>query len=140
MTGDMKKSKHFAIGFLIVLSLFVSSVSACACSHHASKAAAQTESCHEHSGKKQSPEVDSTRELRQLDGGSECFCAESAPRLFSKSETIKIEKQTAALPFLRVEIETVSTAISVVNVYFEKPFYLSDSFYNLKSPRAPPTA
>src|SRR5215203_2889232 len=137
----MKKSKHFAIGFLIVLSLFVSSVSARACSHHASKAAAvQTESCHGHSAKKQSREVDSTRELRQFDAGSECFCAESAPRLFSKSETIKIEKQTAALPFLRVEIETVSTAISVVNVYFEKPFYLSDSFYNLKSPRAPPTA
>jgi hypothetical protein len=134
----MKKSKQIAVGFLIILSLFVSSVSACVCSHHAEKAATETASCHEHSEKKQ--EANSSENGKNFDSNDECSCVQPAPGIFSKSETIKIEKQTSALPFSKIEIKTASMVVFEKNIYFEKPFYLSDSFYNLKSPRAPPAA
>ena len=141
MIKDMKKTKQIAVGFLVILSLFASSVAACVCSHHAEKAETVAASCHQHSEAK--PETDSFENVetaRKFNASDECGCASPAPRVFSKSETIKIEKQAAALPFSPVEIKAVSTVLSAGNVYFEKPFYLSDSFYNLKSPRAPPAA
>jgi hypothetical protein len=138
MTGDKKKLKQIAIAVLIVLSLLVSSVSACVCSHHVEKTAFKTASCHEHSEKKQ--EANSSENVKNFDSNDECSCVQPAPGIFSKSETIKIEKQTSALPFSKIEIKRVLTVIFAKNTYFEKPFYLSDSFYNLKSPRAPPAA
>jgi len=138
MFREMKKSKQIAVGLLIVLSLFVSSVSACVCSHHAPKVETEVSSCHGHSetNKKNA----SGENVSDLNSNDECFCIQPAPRVFSKSETIKFEKQTAVLPFSEIEFKAVSQIVSDANIYFEKPFYLSDSFYNLKSPRAPPAA
>lgn len=138
MLREIKKSKQIAVGFLIVLSLFVSAVAACVCSHHAEKAETQISSCHEHSATTQA--TNSLEKGSQLDSNDECFCVQPAPRVFSKSETIKFEKQAAVSPLSPVEIKTVSQIVADASVYFEKPFYLSDSFYNLKSPRAPPAA
>ena len=137
MIRDIKKSKQIAGGILIILSLFVSSVAACICSHHTEKAQVDV-SCHEHSEKKQDQDADSSEKIQQLDSYDECGCVLPAPRAISKSETIKFEKQTSALPVSQVEIKIVSLSFAVENSYFEKPSYLSDSFYNLKSPRAPP--
>ncbi len=68
-----------------------------------------------------------------------CVCAQAAPRVFDKSPNVKIEKQaTAILPRIVVSIELVAVAATVETVSYKKPFYLSDSFYNIKSPRAPP--
>ncbi|MEP6900788.1 MAG: hypothetical protein ABJA66_03500 [Actinomycetota bacterium] len=136
---NKQRWRQFSASFLIVLSLFVSSVSACVCSHHhTEKVEIKTSSCHEHSGNKQNQNANSSETLETFDSDDKCCCVESAPKIFSKSETIKIEKQTAVLPFSRVEIKAVSRVVSVERIYFEKPFYLSDSFYNIKSPRAPP--
>lgn len=133
MLRNLKKSKQIAVGLLIVLSLFVSSVSACVCSHHTEKIETKVSSCHGHS--------ETTQErTSELDSNDECFCIQPAPRIFSKSETIKFEKQTAVLPLSDIELKAVSQVVADAGVYFEKPFYLSDSFYNLKSPRAPPAA
>jgi len=138
MLREIKKSKRLAVGFLIVLSLFVSSVAACVCSHHAEKVETEVSSCHGHSETAQ--ETNSAEKVSKLDSNDECFCIQPAPRVFSKSETIKFEKQMAVLPLSQVEIKTVSQIVSDSGGFFEKPFYLSDSFYNLKSPRAPPAA
>jgi len=138
MRREIKKSKQIAVGFLIVLSLFVSSVSACVCSHHTEKAETEVSSCHEHS--ETAPAANSLENGFQLDSNDECFCAQPAPRVFSKSETIKFEKQAVVLSLSPVEIKAVLQIVADSGVYFEKPFYLSDSFYNLKSPRAPPAA
>jgi hypothetical protein len=138
MLGEIKKSKQIAVGFLIVLSLLVSSVAACVCSHHAEKVETLNSSCHAHSQAKQ--ETASPEKVSRLDSNDDCHCIQPAPRAFSKSETIKFAKQTAVLPVSQVEIKAVSQIISGARVYFEKPFYLSDSFYNQKSPRAPPAA
>ena len=47
---DMKsvKLKQFAVSLLAILSLFASSVSACACSHHQEKPEVSPASCHGH--------------------------------------------------------------------------------------------
>jgi hypothetical protein len=133
---NRSKAGQFAANFLIILSFFVSSVSACVCSaHHTENLETEMPSCHEHSEKVQKAEPDSAE---QLDANDECCCVQSGPRVFSKSETLKIEKQSVVLPLSRVDFKTVSPVVLPKGVYFEKPFYLSDSFYNLKSPRAPP--
>lgn len=138
MLRDLKKSKQIAVGLLIVLSLLVSSVAACVCSHHAEKIETEVSSCHGNSETVQ--ETTSVEKVSELDSNDECFCIQPAPRIFSKSETLKIEKPAAILPVSHIEIQTISTIVSDASIYFEKPFYLSDSFYNLKSPRAPPAA
>jgi len=138
MLREIKKSKQITVGFLIVLSLLVSSIAACVCSHHAEKVETKVSSCHDHAEAKQ--ETASPEKVSQFDSNDECNCIQPAPRIFAKSETIKFEKQAAVLPLSPVEIKAVSQIVSDSGVYFEKPFYLSDSFYNLKSPRAPPAA
>lgn len=134
----MKRSKKIAVGCLIILSLFVSSVAACICSHHTKKAAPEISSCHEHSETK--AETDSSEKVQKLGSNDECFCVQPAPKAFSKSETVKIEKQAMVLSVLPTENKAVAIDVSGADFYFEKPFYLSDSFYNIKSPRAPPAA
>jgi hypothetical protein len=129
---------QISVSFLIVLSFFVSATAACICSHHIENVEVEAPSCHEHSETMPNHEMASDENIQQIVSDDNCCCVQPAPRVFSKSETIKIEKQTAVLSLARIEIKAVSTFISVENIYFEKPFYLSDSFYNIKSPRAPP--
>ncbi len=134
-----EKIKQFSVSILIVLSLFVSSISACCCSHHTEKAETETPSCH---GKMHEAEQ-SNQAVQANDADSfkiPCECSlESAPKGFAKSENLKIEKQTAkSVDSINFEIKEVLQEISASKIEFSKPFYLSDSFYNLKSPRAPP--
>ncbi|HEY8562329.1 MAG TPA: hypothetical protein VIL74_18275 [Pyrinomonadaceae bacterium] len=140
----MKRTKQIAAGLFAVLSLFVSSVSACVCLHHAKKVETAAASCHEHAAPKL--ETGSAEERAgldsrdKLDSRGECGCAPPAPRAVSKSGAIKIEKQAAVLPIFEPEFESIPAILPAEKHYFEKPFHLSDSFYNLKSPRAPPAA
>jgi hypothetical protein len=128
---------QISISFLIVFSFFVSSTAACICSHHIENVEVEVPPCHEHSETKHH-ETSFNENIQQIDTDEDCCCVQPAPRVFSKSETIKIEKQATVLPLVRIEIKVAATVGAVENTYFEKPFYLSDSFYNIKSPRAPP--
>ncbi len=130
--------KQLGASFLIVLSFFVSATAVCICSHHPENIEVAAQSCHEYSETMPDDGMQTDENIQQLDADEDCCCVQPAPRVFSKSETIKIEKQAAVLPFTRIEIEAVATIVAVENTYFEKPFYFSDSFYNIKSPRAPP--
>lgn len=135
-----EKIKQFSVSILIVLSLFVSSISACCCSHHEKKAEIETPSCHgkTHEAEKQNDAVE-TNDADFFNVPCECS-SEFAPKVFAKSENVKIEKQTAKLAdSINIESKEVLQEKSVAKIEFSKPFYLSDSFYNLKSPRAPPT-
>lgn len=77
--------------------------------------------------------------IAAFDTTDECVCIQAAPRVFAKSEIVKIEKQAAAIsPNIAISINLTATIVPVEIVEFVKPFYLSDSFYNIKSPRAPP--
>lgn len=133
-----KKLGKFAAILLAVLSLLTSSVAACACSHHQSEVETAAPSCHEHSA--QSSEMPMSPEYAAtFDAADECVCIKSAPRVFAKSEIVKIEKQAAAIsPNVFVSVKLNAPIVKAETAYFIKPSYLSDSFYNLKSPRAPP--
>ena len=132
------KLKQFCLVFLATLSLFVSSVSACACSHHQQAHAEETEthSCHsaesEHSA--ESVEGDNIC-VSQTD----CFCFQHLPEVFAKAETVNVEKQSAELlQSSPVENSIITAVAAAKTVDFESPFYLSESFYNLSPGRAPP--
>jgi hypothetical protein len=75
-----------------------------------------------------------------FDADENCCCADSsAPRVFLKNETVKIEKHTARILSLpAVEFAAAAPRVSVKTIHRAAPFYLSDSFYNLSPGRAPP--
>ena len=138
-----QRLKQFSFSFLAVLSLFVSSISACCCAHHQEKAETEVPACHQQTNETKaenhhdnaSSEVDRTDVLNTV---CECF-RQSAPEVYAKSENVKIEKQAAAqTPYVSFQIDSITRIISVELNDYSKPFYLSDSFYNIKSPRAPP--
>lgn len=143
-----RKLKRFSLVLCVMLSLLASPVAACACSHHETaavvdEAVESSTSCHS------SPSAEETKsetarqtqsdEINQSDFSSgDCFCIESAaPEFFSKSETVKVEKQIIA--FIATPQFVKIQAIKIVSASnFTPPFYLSDSFYNLTPGRAPP--
>ena len=136
------KSKRFAISLLVLLSIFASSVSACACSHHREKPETDSASCHEHSAEAKAGEDNGDGNLPEtinsIASEAGCICLQLAPKAVVKSENIKVEKHFAALAAVKpVEIVFTETIVSV-KIDFSKPQYLSDSFYNLSPGRAPP--
>ncbi|MGI8468750.1 MAG: hypothetical protein ACR2N3_09875 [Pyrinomonadaceae bacterium] len=136
-----RRLKQIAFSLCIVLSLLASSVSARACPHcHEVKNAES--SCHEHSQMTmEMPDESNRAETIQnaICKTGCCNCVQPAPQVFSKSAFLKIEKQTAEIsPAISFKIETIPQIISTGQTNFVKSFYLSDSFYNIKSPRAPP--
>ncbi len=150
-----QRLKQMTFSLCIVLSLFASSIAACVCrdsamteNHcvpphsHESKAenhSHEADDSHHEAAQETPHETVSTSNFSVDVSFEECCCASSAPRVFAKSETVKIEKQTADYqPNAPPEIKVFVSAENVETIDFAKPFYLSDSFYNLKSPRAPP--
>lgn len=70
---------------------------------------------------------------------SHCNCIKPAPKVFSKSELVKIEKQTAEISSpIEIKFERILEVAAAAQTNFFQPFNLSDSSYNIKSPRAPP--
>lgn len=70
---------------------------------------------------------------------NDCSCIQSASKVFTKNETLKVEKHLALTPAaIRSEINVVAPITEFKPIEFESPFYLSDSFYNLSPGRAPP--
>jgi hypothetical protein len=135
--------KQFGISFLVVLSLFVSSISACACSHHQlEKVEAETPSCHQHSEMAMAEnhhQTDSAEIFQTVISEGGCCCIQPAPKVVSKNESFKLNKSVAALlTESQIEIKPISQIVSVAAIDFVTPFYLSDSFYNLTPSRGPP--
>ena len=138
-----QRLKQIGLSLCVVLSLLISSVAACACSHHQEFEIVKT-SCHEHSEMTMTMDVPPQTEQAEAIQNTftenlNCSCVQSAPKVFSKSELAKIEKQAAKnAPVIEIEFQTIQSIAKSAKADFSKPFYLSDSFYNLKSPRAPP--
>ena len=134
--------KQFGLALCLTLSLFVSSISACTCSHHPEKVEIETPSCHQHSETvktEQHHDSDSNKNAQSLVPQDECCCLEPTPKVVAKAENIKIEKQKLATVSLApVEIAFVPQIVSVKSEFTRK-FYLTDSFYNLTPGRAPPS-
>jgi hypothetical protein len=138
-----EKIKQISASVLVVLSLFVSSIAACYCEHHQEKVAAETPSCHSQKDESKAEnhhaaEAETSGQSRQLNAPCECLF-DSAPKFVAKSENIKIEKQ---LPLFIAEAETLRGFIAVrapSSTRFDfADFRITNSYCNIKSPRAPP--
>lgn len=132
-----RRTTQIAGGILILISLFVSSVSACACPHHQKPVPDEKPSCHGHSAepeqKEQAPEV--------VGGGkispSQCCCVQPAPKAITKAEKIKSENDVATTPLPVVEAALHSKTAGESPI-LERPTFLKDSVCNLTPGRAPP--
>lgn len=135
--------KQLAASLLAVLSLFVSNIAACGCAHHQAAAKTEIPACHQafhqnENANSQSQDSAQTNESKVFDASCVCF-VQSAPKAPGNAETVKIQKQAALFV---TEIDIVygfapARAPSAVRFDFSETA-LSDSAYNIKSPRAPP--
>ena len=139
-----RRLKEIGLSFSVILSLLISSITACACLHHQEANLAPQPSCHEHSEMPMTMEMPA--ESNQADAGQpvfssnpNCSCVKPAPKAFSKSDFLKIEKQTAEItPIISFQAVLLQVVVAGNAANFAQPFQLSDSSYNIKSPRAPP--
>jgi len=91
--------KQFVTSLLALLSLFVSTVSACTCEHHQAKTETEPPSCHAHPAKTetaQNHDADSPETIKTSISEAGCVCFQTAPKVFAKSETVKFKKYAAA--------------------------------------------
>jgi len=144
--ADLNTMKHWttkaATGALFILSLLVSSVSACSCPHHEDAASPDATLGHLHS---HSHEAESKREPSKGSRGAvsmvspeDCCCMQPATKAAAKSEVIKSDgKVLKSSPLPSVERMFVSMA-EVVQIGLETPSLLVESHRNLTPGRAPP--
>lgn len=89
-----RRIQQITIGIVAMLSLSVSSVAACMCSHHKQSAPTETRSCHgrakqHHETSRTGPEHSSFSE--------NCTCVPPSNNLSVKSEGFKLKKHAAAV-------------------------------------------
>jgi hypothetical protein len=137
------KYRQYAASLLAIMSLFASSITACACSHHTETTEIEASSCHSHNAAQKSEHShheDSAETIQTNISEDECVCFESAPKTFAKSENIKIEKQALNVStFAQIDVQFVARTFSFESNFIQ-PEYLSDSFHNLTPGRAPPVS
>ena len=134
--------KKLGISFFVVLSLFVSSAAACACSHHQAKPKMSAPACHQASHEAeeiQISESDEAKSSANVDEACNCFVKNASPFVLNKSENIKTQKNPAALPLLpNGEISVEISAITSVKFDYFYHFYNSNYLKKLTPSRAPP--
>jgi hypothetical protein len=70
---------------------------------------------------------------------ADCICAQTGSRVVAKAERPHVSQNAAVLTVTAETTLTPSTPLIVATrVEFERPFYLTDSFYNLSPKRGPP--
>ena len=137
-----KRLQQFAIGLLTVLSLLISSVEGCTCSHHEADGTSEPASHHRHSEMSEAAEShDSHVEDANacLASDADCVCAVPASKFVAKPAGIKLKKQVPTISIKTSIRFAVVRQMDTARVDFVKPFYLSDSFYNLAPKRGPPS-
>jgi hypothetical protein len=121
---------------LAVLSLFVASVSACACTHHhqAEKVEAEVPSCH----KPAHNEQPLTEITEAADASCECVLR-AGLRVYAKHENLKVEKQALAITANDPRRDLDPAALTSVSANYVSPeIHLSTHYHNSSPGRAPP--
>jgi hypothetical protein len=129
-----KRIRQLLIGILAVLSMSVSSVAACACSHH-DEAPKEKLSCH---SKPKPPHRKSHHASTKPAAGEGCDCAQLAPRASVKAEGFKLKKHASPfakgfdLPVAEYTLDRYVTGSHSIHVY------LTSIFLESSSSRGPP--
>jgi hypothetical protein len=138
MATEMRRLKQVTAGIFVVLSLFVSSIAACACAHHShpEKVEVEAPSCHDqaHTEKTDSQPVVTD----SADASCECL-VKSPPKVFFKNENLKIEKQAVSLAKEETVVDLVPVgATTGTTACYRTITFVSRDFHNLTPGRAPP--
>lgn len=131
---------QIGLSFCLMASLLVGSVSACACSHHQPKVAAEPPSCHS-SSHVEASEAKTAEELSgSFKAGCNCFAASPGPAIFSKSENKKaVTEKAADAAMTNVELSGAARIVSAPIPDFDKPFFFDPTHFLASGPsRAPP--
>jgi hypothetical protein len=138
MTLKIHRLRQVAASVFVVLSLCVSSVSACACAHHShpEKAEAETPSCHSQAHTEEAAGQPAVKD--SADASCECIL-QSPSKVFVKSEKLKLEKQAVLAKEAGPSIvfETAAALSASPNLYSLR-FFTQGDFHNLTPGRAPP--
>lgn len=115
--------KHLSVSILVTLSLFVSAVSACACSHHQLQEAAEKISCHSSSHDTPKPDGSVAANFDAFESGCSCFARTQSPAVISKSVDKRYKSQLDAIGsnFTAVSTEPIFFAIGPRIEYLENP-------------------
>lgn len=134
MTKRTKRIQQLVVGLFAVLSLMVSSVASCACSHH-EPVAESKKSCHEtahHDTDSQTADSQSIEET--------CFCIRPSDERSVKSESFKLKKLTPLL-VETISLEPARAHVAVIDpeLVSRKPFFGRVVYPSVLS-RGPPAA
>ena len=130
----MTRIRPYFIGVLAILSLFVSPLAACACSHH--EAPKAETSCHKHSEPQASPETGESS--IKLSSRESCVCAQISPKELAKSENVKLRKHEIARSSVLLSLETIFTPDLNIAAGAADPLTASSTVRRYKPSRAPP--
>jgi hypothetical protein len=134
MTSIILKLKRTA-GLLSMISMLVSSVAACACSHHSVPKAESKKSCHSHS--ESAIEVDSGYQ-GQIISGTGCSCGQASPRLVFKQDQKQLQVKPAITPSMLVDPEFVAIVAESAGDNFGTRSFSQSFLRNSTLGRAPP--
>lgn len=138
MALKIQRLRQVAAGILVVLSLCVSSIAACACAHHShpEKIEVEVPACHQQAHTEETGTQPAVTD--SADASCECFLP-SPQKVFVKSEKLKIEKQAIAVVNADAVIDLVHTVGAPASVdFYSTIFSISRDFQNLTPGRAPP--
>lgn len=90
-----RRARQTLIGILAVLSLCVSSVAACACSHHGQTSQPKKLSCHSEPAAEITHDPDESDRPPGSSFDETCFCIQPSVKLSVKAEAFKYKKQAS---------------------------------------------
>lgn len=133
--------KHSLVAVIAVLSLLVSAVSACACSHHDPAEAKVETSCHGTSHGKEADASQALAESFQFDTSCNCFTNAPVPAIVAKSDNKRtaFEKQSVVTVSLVLYFAGKDPILSISPASFaESQFLHSENLLTSLPARAPP--
>lgn len=138
---NTKQIRSILFSVLAVLSLFVSTVSACACAHHRADVKPAEDSCHVQSHSSREGSVQTAESETGIDEVCTCFVNQPSPYVLAKSDKKKSADQTPVfdIPVDRVLVETDLSISQTSATHFGFNSNLYFSLLSISTPsRAPP--
>jgi hypothetical protein len=123
-----------------MMSILVSSVAACACSHHSVPRAETKKSCHSHSERATNHDGGRTSaEYKgQIVSGSGCSCAQASPRLVFKQDQKQLQISPATAPSAPTDPQFVAALADVPVDNFGSQSFTQSFLIDSTQGRAPP--
>ena len=114
------RAKHLILTTAAMLSLFVSAVSACACTHHET-VKVEASSCH--SSSHETPPVEASNAAPHFESDCNCFVRTPVPAVVAKKDEKRtaVEEQVAELVDLPTAFAIRFEAADPITVAFEPP-------------------